>query len=572
MADIPEAPKENTDDQVSEHSTNDSTDQDFDITADMMVHDIDDETTLEEEELNEDKENIEDEIAELEKEGDMPIEALLAMYGYAGDPSERSHPVPLEDIQPEPLPPLVSASGESHEQDVTPNQYEAKADNHNNLPSTEEDDDSSVPSPAAQDQSDYAPSPSANKNDNMFPENQRITRGILAAYSYFNLGESSSSDDDDNEYNPEEWKKEIRIGPDHQAEVPSSMCTDKEYHYDGQDKCLWNPTKISEKELQSYLNMISQPVDGEAITRDVLRDDEQALYLLLQCNYDVKEALNKKHSQTNPRAEMALWSEEECRDFESGLRMFGKEFRQIQQNKVTSRSVGEIVQFYYLWKKTERHDAFACQSRLSKKKYSFHPGITDYMDRFLDDNESAASSRASSPHNFPARSRVGNGYLQSQVSSHNSMSVSQPDVHSVPSGSHHTTVSMMSTLRPSHHPPREPYGTTHQSPGQPPQLLQSCVPTSVIVSSQERHEISPKRPRLEHDNMPRLISSAISRPPPLKPIFSVSNPLPQKSTSSELPSHMGGTSSSVHIPQNSTSNIPESLQRVSGADIFPKKY
>jgi len=41
-----------------------------------------------------------------------------------------------------------------------------------------------------------------------------------------------------------------------------------------------------------------------------------------------------------------------------------------------SRTVGEIVQFYYLWKKTERHDAFACQTRLTKKKYAFHPGIT----------------------------------------------------------------------------------------------------------------------------------------------------------------------------------------------------
>ena len=44
--------------------------------------------------------------------------------------------------------------------------------------------------------------------------------------------------------------------------------------------------------------------------------------------------------------------------------------------QVISRSVGEIVQFYYLWKKTERHDAFACQTRLTKKKYAFHPGIT----------------------------------------------------------------------------------------------------------------------------------------------------------------------------------------------------
>jgi len=32
---------------------------------------------------------------------------------------------------------------------------------------------------------------------------------------------------------------------------------------------------------------------------------------------------------------MNLWSEEECRNFENGLRTYGKDFFQIQQNKVS---------------------------------------------------------------------------------------------------------------------------------------------------------------------------------------------------------------------------------------------
>lgn len=56
--------------------------------------------------------------------------------------------------------------------------------------------------------------------------------------------------------------------------------------------------------------------------------------------------------------------------------------------KVQSRTVGELVQFYYLWKKTERHDIFANKCRLEKKKYSFQPGFTDFMDRFLEDQDS----------------------------------------------------------------------------------------------------------------------------------------------------------------------------------------
>jgi len=31
---------------------------------------------------------------------------------------------------------------------------------------------------------------------------------------------------------------------------------------------------------------------------------------------------------------MSLWSEEECRNFENGLRTYGKDFFQIQENKV----------------------------------------------------------------------------------------------------------------------------------------------------------------------------------------------------------------------------------------------
>jgi hypothetical protein len=48
---------------------------------------------------------------------------------------------------------------------------------------------------------------------------------------------------------------------------------------------------------------------------------------------------------------------------------------------VGTRAVGELVQFYYLWKKTERHDVFANSFRIEKKKYTLHPGTTDYMER-----------------------------------------------------------------------------------------------------------------------------------------------------------------------------------------------
>ena len=63
----------------------DAGDHEFEPSADMLVHDYDDEQTLAEEEAmavagGEDPQN---ELNSLQKESDMPLEQLLAMYGYA---------------------------------------------------------------------------------------------------------------------------------------------------------------------------------------------------------------------------------------------------------------------------------------------------------------------------------------------------------------------------------------------------------------------------------------------------------------------------------------------------------
>lgn len=136
-------------------------------------------------------------------------------------------------------------------------------------------------------------------------------------------------------------------------------------------------------------------VNGIPVGRHI-RDDEQALLLLLQCGYSVEEALRRKRMNAVPPADtMSLWSEEECRAFETGLRVYGKDFHSIQSQKVGTRSVGELVQFYYLWKKTERHDVFANSFRIEKKKYTLHPGTTDYMERFIDEQEGGRDRSAS---------------------------------------------------------------------------------------------------------------------------------------------------------------------------------
>lgn len=45
-------------------------------------------------------------------------------------------------------------------------------------------------------------------------------------------------------------------------------------------------------------------------------------------------------------------------------------------SQVRTRSVGECVEYYYMWKKSERYDYFTQQTRLGRKKYVLHPGAT----------------------------------------------------------------------------------------------------------------------------------------------------------------------------------------------------
>ncbi|XP_065207166.1 mesoderm induction early response protein 1-like [Planococcus citri] len=187
-------------------------------------------------------------------------------------------------------------------------------------------------------------------------------------------------------------RKSIMVGSSYQATIPELIkkppYADKKKPYSGEDKLLWSPFKINDKEVEKYLSNVHK-INYEkargitAIPRGThTRDDEQALYTLHQSGYNIDKTLQKIKGAPVNTDTSSYWSEEECKSFESGIRIYGKEFFLIHTNKVKSRTVGELVQFYYLWKKTERHDVFANRAKLEKKKYSLHPGVT-----FLEDHD-----------------------------------------------------------------------------------------------------------------------------------------------------------------------------------------
>jgi len=300
----------------------------------------------------------------LEKEQDMPIEELMRLYGYnkpavPGDPEKKEEAEPAKTDQEE-----LAAGKETREDKST----------------------FASPSPAKKPRSELA----------RFYEASVEGRSLRSSAGVQEEEEEEESEEEQEEGKDFSWKKTIMIGPSYQASVPAGLCDyDDTLPYENEDKLLWDPTRLSEEVAKEYLAKSAETL-GSNLALGVhsipngnhIRDDEQALFLLLQCGFSIEEALRRKRMNAVPPADtMSLWSEEECRAFETGLRVYGKNFYNIQNQKVGTRAVGELVQFYYLWKKTERHDVFANSFRIEKKKYTLHPGTTDYMERFIDEQE-----------------------------------------------------------------------------------------------------------------------------------------------------------------------------------------
>ncbi|XP_029847964.2 mesoderm induction early response protein 1 isoform X12 [Ixodes scapularis] len=374
-------------------------DQDFDPSAEMLVDEYDDEKTLDEEEALE-SDASDDELNTLQKEGEMPLEDLLAMFGYKdGEKAVDADSESEEDDEEE----------EEEEEEENEGEAEKVAPRVETVPPAKVVVAPPAPPPPVKEAEPKAatatktpppvvsrtPPPPAPTAPPPPRREHRTTSTAHLLRSVSHASESSNSDSDEDFTIEEYWKKTIQVGSEYQATIPVGLCKyDDAPAYENEDRLLWDPAKISDTDVEDYLSTAQEPT-GNAVGYGSLpvgchtRDDEQALYLLLQCGHNVEEALRRRRMNPALPSEMSLWSEEECRSFESGLRLYGKDFHLIQLHKVRTRSVAELVHFYYLWKKTERHDIFASKVRLEKKKYALHPGTTDYMDRFLDEQENS---------------------------------------------------------------------------------------------------------------------------------------------------------------------------------------
>ncbi|CAO2609858.1 Mesoderm induction early response protein 1 [Lemmus lemmus] len=164
-----------------------SEDHEFDPSADMLVHDFDDECTLEEEEMMEGETNFSSEIEDLTSTVRLPEEDEEEEEGEDdGDADNDDN---------------SGCSGENKEENTKDS-------------SGQEDETQS---------SNDDPSQSAT-----FQDAQEIIRPCRCKYFDTNSEIEEESEEDEDYIPSEDWKKEIMVGSMFQAEIPVGVCRYKE--------------------------------------------------------------------------------------------------------------------------------------------------------------------------------------------------------------------------------------------------------------------------------------------------------------------------------------------------------
>lgn len=341
----------------------------FEPTVDMLVNDFDEEQTLEEEEAMAAKEQVDpgEELSDLQRESEMPIEELLKLYGYGSGPptissassSSRKRRKRQEKTPPKTSKKSVQEIPETSEEStplassVTQSQEE--------IAENSGDEDTATTTTTTNNLENQSIDEETNFEEEEPSELKKLYTGIYGNNE--KDGElkldATLSDEEDLDYVPDEedGKKTIMVGSDYQAVIPEGLLKyDDVLPYENEDKLLWDPSKVNENDIDDYLTKFSTTSNGgishtttQSTGTKHLRDDEQALLLLVQCGNNCEEALRRRRlGAVQPTNTMSIWSEEECRNFENGLKLFGKCFHEIQASKVHFITTVTFVNFITL--------------------------------------------------------------------------------------------------------------------------------------------------------------------------------------------------------------------------------
>ncbi|KAL2098918.1 hypothetical protein ACEWY4_005398 [Coilia grayii] len=173
-------------------------------------------------------------------------------------------------------------------------------------------------------------------------------------------------------------KGEIRVGNKYQADITDLLAEGEEDDRDLSklEEKVWDPSSsLIEKEIDQFLvvarsvgtfaraldcsSSVRQPslhMSAAAASRDITLF--HAMDTLHKNGYDMTRAIAALVPQGGPvlcRDEMEEWSASEANLFEEALEKYGKDFADIQQDFLPWKSLTSIIEYYYMWKTTDRY-------------------------------------------------------------------------------------------------------------------------------------------------------------------------------------------------------------------------
>ncbi|XP_013875220.1 metastasis-associated protein MTA1 [Austrofundulus limnaeus] len=173
-------------------------------------------------------------------------------------------------------------------------------------------------------------------------------------------------------------KGEIRIGNKYQADITDLLREgeDDERDLTKLEEKIWDPnSSLTEKQIDQFLvvarsvgtfaraldcsSSVRQPslhMSAAAASRDITLF--HAMDTLHANGYDMTRAIAALVPQGGPvlcRDEMEEWSASEANLFEEALEKYGKDFTDIQQDFLPWKSLTSIIEYYYMWKTTDRY-------------------------------------------------------------------------------------------------------------------------------------------------------------------------------------------------------------------------
>jgi len=184
---------------------------------------------------------------------------------------------------------------------------------------------------------------------------------------------------------------DIRSGPGYQVDIPETLTAEQRKNFDDSrdlsklETLVYDTNRleepnanISETDLDRFLTTaksvgtFARALDATASTVQPIltvaasmaaRDctTQWAMDSMHDAGYELGEALRRLVTKEGPvlvRDQLESWSPSEAQLFEDGIDRYGKEFGLIRNELLPWKSHASIIEFYYMWKASDRYLAY----------------------------------------------------------------------------------------------------------------------------------------------------------------------------------------------------------------------